>query len=97
MKPLFVVAVLKAKPGKEEELRRTLIGLVEPTRAEEGCLQYDLHVSTEVPGEFVFYEKWTGREALERHGETPHLKALAARKSELLSEPASVLTYERIA
>ena len=49
-----VVAELVAKPGKEEELRRELLALVEPTRREEGCVQYDLHVSTEERGRFVF-------------------------------------------
>ena len=97
MKPVTVVAVLKAKPGKEEDLRSALLGLVEPTRAENGCLQYDLHVSTEAPGEFVFYENWASRAALDEHMQTPHLTAVAGRVDELMSDPPSILTYERIA
>src|SRR5689334_15311839 len=42
---LTVVAELVAKPGMEEDLRRELMKIVEPTRNEDGCIQYDLHVS----------------------------------------------------
>ena len=63
---LTVVAEVQAKPGKEEELRTTLMELIGPTRREDGCVQYDLHVHTSVPGRFVFYENWTSPEALAR-------------------------------
>src|SRR4051794_24340106 len=96
MKLLTVVAVLKAKPGKEEEVRQALLGLVNPTRAEAGCLQYDLHVSTEQAGEFVFVEKWTDKAALDRHMRTPHFKSVADRSDELLSQPPDIRTYSRL-
>ena len=56
MKPLTVIAKLKAKQGCEEQLGQMLRGLVEPTRAEKGCINYDLHRSHEDPGLFIFYE-----------------------------------------
>jgi quinol monooxygenase YgiN len=93
---LTVVAEMSAKAGQEEALRSALLGLIEPTRKEEGCVQYDLHVSTDQPGRFVFYENWTSSAALERHLATPHLTALVARMDELLAEPARILTYTRI-
>ena len=86
-----------AKSGKEEELRKELLALVEPTRKEEGCVQYDLHVSTDTPGRFVFYENWTSAATLERHSKSAHLTAFGAKAGELLAEPARVLTYNRIA
>jgi quinol monooxygenase YgiN len=71
--------------------------MVEATRPEEGCIQYDLHVSTDQPGSFVFYENWASREALDRHAASPHLRAFGIKASELLNQPARVLTYTRIA
>ena len=94
---LTVVAEMTARPGKEADLRDALLALIEPTRKEDGCVQYDLHVATDAPGRFVFYENWTSAEALERHLATPHLKALGARMDDLLAEPARILTYTRIA
>ena len=97
MKTLTVVAEMSAKPGREAELRQELLKLVEPTRAEEGCIQYDLHEGSSEPGRFVFYENWRSREDLDRHLKTPHLTAFGGRAEELLAEPARILTYYRIA
>ena len=94
---LTVVAEIVAKPGKEDELKRRLLALVEPTRLEDGCVQYDLHQNTGEPGRFVFYENWRSRELLERHLQSPHLLAFGAIEEELLAEPSRVLTYTRIA
>jgi quinol monooxygenase YgiN len=93
---LTVVAEITAKPGKAEELQRTLLGLIDPTRREEGCVQYDLHVSTDDPARFVFYENWTSRDMLDRHLASEHLKAFIAVADELLAEPPRILTYRRI-
>jgi quinol monooxygenase YgiN len=94
---LTVVAHMKAKPGKEEDLQRAALGLIEPTRKEDGCVQYDLHVHTGEPGRFVFYENWASRQHLERHAASAHLKAFATAAADWLAEPPSVETYVRIA
>lgn len=70
---LTVVAWMQAKPGKEDELRTAVLAVIEPTRKEEGCVQYDLHEHTEHPGAFVFYENWTSKEHLARHAASAHL------------------------
>ena len=93
---LTVVAVLKAKPGKESALREALLAIVDPTRSEAGCLQYDLHESTEKPGEFVFLEKWVDRSALDIHLKKPYLVALGERREELMSEAPEIRTYSKL-
>ncbi|MFB3829234.1 MAG: putative quinol monooxygenase [Bryobacteraceae bacterium] len=94
---LTVVAEMQAKPGKEEALKQQLLALIEPTRKEEGCVQYDLHVGTDSAGQFVFYENWTSRELLDRHLASPHLRAFLAVAGGLLVEPPRIATYNRIA
>jgi quinol monooxygenase YgiN len=96
-KNLTVVAEMLARPGKEDALRERLLALVAPTRQEEGCVQYDLHRSTEEEGRFVFYENWTSRNCLDRHLKTPHLTQFLGVAGDLLAEPPRILTYERIA
>jgi quinol monooxygenase YgiN len=93
---LTVVAEMVAKPGKGDELKRHLLALVEPTRKEAGCVQYDLHQSTSQPERFVFYENWRSRDSLDRHLQTPHMVAFGGVAEQLLSEPARILTYTRI-
>jgi quinol monooxygenase YgiN len=94
---LTVVAEMKAKPGREEDLRKAVLALIEPTRKEDGCAQYDLHVHTDDPGRFVFYENWTSAEHLARHAASAHLQAFGKQAAELLEEPARIHTYRRIA
>ena len=94
---LTVVAELQARPGKEEDLRRAVLALIEPTRNEKGCAQYDLHVHTSHPGRFVFYENWSSREDLDHHAASAHLKNFGAISADLLTEPPRVETYWRIA
>lgn len=73
-KPLTIVAIFQASPGREDELAAALQGLIAPTRAEAGCLNYDLHRDLEVPGRFLFHENWATRGHWDAHMQTPHLK-----------------------
>jgi quinol monooxygenase YgiN len=93
---LTVVAEVRAKRGKEAELRGVLTGLVGPTRKEEGCVQYILHVDNQDPGHFVFYETWKSTAHLETHVASPHMRAFASRQEELLAEPLRVVLATRV-
>jgi quinol monooxygenase YgiN len=84
-----LVVVMHAKPGQELLLQAELTALVRPTRNEEGCLLYDLHRSTDVPGDFLFYEIWSSREAHAAHKQTPHFLRWNARKDTLLASRES--------
>ncbi|WP_138473068.1 putative quinol monooxygenase [Poseidonocella sp. HB161398] len=72
---IYLVAMHHARPGFEDRLRQSLQDLVEPTRAEAGCVQYDLHESSAEPGRFLFYEIWETRAHLEAHAASRHLAA----------------------
>jgi quinol monooxygenase YgiN len=84
-----LVVVMHAKPGQELLLQAELTALVRPTRNEEGCLLYDLHRSTDAPGDFLFYEIWASREAHAAHKQTPHFLRWNARKDTLLASRES--------
>jgi quinol monooxygenase YgiN len=80
---------MHAKPGQELLLQAELTALVRPSRNEEDCLLYDLHRSTDVPGDFLFYEIWASREAHAAHKQTPHFLRWNARKDTLLASRES--------
>ncbi|MBZ0167860.1 antibiotic biosynthesis monooxygenase [Candidatus Methylomirabilis lanthanidiphila] len=69
-----VVARVVARPGKVEELRAVLQGLVEPTRKELGCVTYELLQNKTDPTDFTFVEEWTSEAALDAHLQSPHLQ-----------------------
>jgi quinol monooxygenase YgiN len=75
---LTIVASIRAQPGREELVEAELLKLVEPTRNEDGCLQYDLHTDHETPGHFLFYENWENRDLWQAHMNSSHLAAFAA-------------------
>ena len=97
MKTVTVVATFQAKPGKEEELKKVLTGLVAPTRQEAGCINYDLHQSPEEPGKFLFHENWTSKAHLDAHLQSAHIKASLPRVPELAVGMPEIKIWERIA
>ncbi len=72
---LTAVTFIRGKEGKEDELKRELLALTPPTRAESGNIAYDLYQSPMKKNEFMRIEVWRNPEALELHKATPHLKA----------------------
>jgi quinol monooxygenase YgiN len=94
MGAITVVAQLKAKKGMEDLLKQELLSIVEPSRSDAGCLNYDLHQSMEDSSSFLFYENWTGREALDAHLGTEHIKTFRERAEGLLAEPTRISLWE---
>ncbi len=75
MTTLTIVANIHANPGKEDLVRAELEKLVVPTRAEAGCVQYDLHQDNDDPTHFLFFENWESRDLWQAHMNAPHLAA----------------------
>lgn len=96
MSKLTVIATIQARPGHEAAVREGLLGLVAPTRSEEGCLNYDLHQDLEDPTRFVFHETWESAFHLERHLESEHIVANRERIGSSI-EALTVRRLERIA
>lgn len=78
-----VVARLKANDGMEGRLKEEASKLVEPTRSEEGCLNYDLHQGIEDPTVFFFYENWRSQQDLDEHLEMPYLQEFAQKLEDI--------------
>jgi len=95
-KTITVVATFQARPGKEAELKKALIGLVAPTRKEAGCINYDLHASPEDPAKFMFHENWASQALLDAHLKSPHIAALLPRVDELCAAFPEIKIWEKI-
>ncbi|MFG0252571.1 MAG: putative quinol monooxygenase [Phycisphaerales bacterium JB038] len=74
MPKLTIVANITAKPDTIELVKAELLKLIDRTRAEAGCLQYDLHQDNEDPTQFLFFENWESRDLWQAHMGAPHLK-----------------------
>ncbi|MFR9651742.1 MAG: putative quinol monooxygenase [Rikenellaceae bacterium] len=73
MGTLTVVARITAKPGNRELVKSELIKLIEPTRAEKGCMMYTLHEDNENENFFLFFEKWESYDLWQVHMGQPGL------------------------
>jgi quinol monooxygenase YgiN len=91
-----VVATFFARPEKREELRDMLMGLVSPTRAEAGCVDYDLYVDEQDPNVFMFFENWRTAQDLDEHLLTPHLAHLRDSVDALIARPIQVVRYKML-
>jgi quinol monooxygenase YgiN len=93
---LTLFARLKAKPGKEGALRDAMMKMVPASRAEAGCINYDLHVENSDPSVYWVYENWKDEAALAAHTQEPHYLELGKVKDDILAEPAQLIRLTEV-
>ena len=69
-----LIALLTSKDDAVATLQMELKKLAAASRAEDGCLQYDLNHCLEPNNQFAIVELWESQEASEKHRLTPHYK-----------------------
>lgn len=93
---ITVIARFRAKPEMAEKIIEIVLELVNQTRTEAGCLNYDFHRDLADSTLFYMHENWANEKALAAHFETPHLKAALAAVSDLLAEPVEIRRLQMI-
>ncbi|MGQ0656672.1 MAG: putative quinol monooxygenase [Chromatiales bacterium] len=92
---ITAVTFIHGIPGREEDLKQHLLSLAAPTRAEPGCITYDLYQSTEQRHEFMRFEMWRSLDALEAHKQMPYLRA-SFEKRQREGWTTQILTWTRV-
>ncbi len=96
MPDVIVIAMAKAKPGKEEELERALREVAQPTRQQPGCVGFSLYRSEQDPGVIVGIERWKSKADHERHLQGAHFQKLGAAMGNIIAGPPQILWHEII-
>ena len=78
-----VVAEVRAKPGKAEELRSITLSLIALVRSDPKNLVYFFQEDRESPGHLIFYEVWANQADFEAHNNMPYVKAWFAKLPKL--------------
>ena len=91
-----VVARVKSLPEHVAAVRSALGELIDPTRREAGCLQYELWQNKSDPTDFTFIEEWESDATLDAHAASQHLKTTAAKLKGLVAGPTDVRRYDRL-
>lgn len=91
-RPFTLLADLAAISGRGGEVAAAIAesGVVGLTRAEPGCLEYDIGRDSDTPDRFVAYERWRDVTALRAHLQTAHFAAVGAALGGLLAGAPSV-------
>lgn len=81
--------------GKAMEFREELLRVVEPTRAETGCVAIHVFQSLREPFVFAIHSEWVDEAAFELHARLPHtLRFLGAAGKLLTHAVAGIRTLE---
>ena len=63
-----------AKEGAEAKMKELLSAMVKPSKAEDGCIFYEIFQYENNPRKFMAVETWRDVAALEGHKNSPHYK-----------------------
>ncbi|HBR99050.1 MAG TPA: antibiotic biosynthesis monooxygenase [Gammaproteobacteria bacterium] len=89
---IVCIANFVAKPNQAQTLQAALEALVAPTRAEAGCLRYQLCRSQDDTHAFTMVEAFADEEALAFHRDQPYLDDFKT-KVEAMVDAVSVQVY----
>jgi quinol monooxygenase YgiN len=95
---VYVIATLTVKSEMKAELFAAARDCIAATRAEKGCLSYDLFESTTDPRKLVFVEQWESAECLPQHSKSDHMKAFGRVAARCFAAPAQIqiITPEKV-
>jgi quinol monooxygenase YgiN len=95
---LVVAARIKAKLGEADKLAAMFREMVEWVADNEpDTLTYTCNRSTDEPLRFLFFERYTSREAFQRHTSSGKFLSLASSLQGLVDGPIEIDTYQEIA
>ena len=88
MEHVILHVTYRCKSGMAEDFVRAIkeSGVQTLVRAEDGCLQYDYHLSLEEEDTVVLLEKWRDSDALAAHMLQPHMNTLKDLKSRFATD-----------
>ena len=75
---IIVNVRIESNPETVEALRESILTMQAATLEEEGCEDYTFSVELANPGALRITERWTSKEALSTHFQTPHMATFQA-------------------
>ena len=94
---IYIVAEFHAKAGCEERLSEALRAVVEPTRAEPGCIEIQVCRALRDPATFFIQSAWTDEGEFEKHAVLPHTTVFLSRLPQLIDHELRAVRCARVA
>jgi quinol monooxygenase YgiN len=93
---VHVMASIEVKPEHAAAVRDQLVELAARTRAEAGCVGYELYQRSDKPHLFRTVEAWRAQADADAHMKTAHVAAAIAGAGPLLAAPLDIVTYAKV-
>lgn len=84
---IVLIARLKVKKEAVEAAKAAALAIVESSRSESGCLNYDFHQAIDDETIFVWHETWADKAALDEHFAMPYFAELGEKMKDITEEP----------
>ena len=94
--PINLTVFLKSKQESIEILKSLLLDLVQNSKKESACIQYDLHQSNEESNVFIFHEIWENQNGLDIHNQQSYIQSFFENSKPLLLETPILYKAEKL-
>ncbi len=94
--PIHTFVRFEPQPGKQQELREELQLLLEPTRAEPGCIRIHLYEALGDPLVFYIHSEWVDEAAFDAHAKLPHMTRFLGLVGGLTTHPVKGIRTKQI-
>ena len=91
---VVVVGQFRLPPERMDEARGAMRKVMEATRAEDGCIEYNYAEDVLDPGLIRVSEVWQSRQQLGAHMKTPHMAVWAEERAGLGLTGRAITVYE---
>lgn len=88
---IVLIARLKVKPDSVEAAKSAALAIIDISRAEEGCLNYDFHQAIDDETIFIWHETWENQAAIDAHGASQHFKDFSRKIKDSVEEPLQII------
>lgn len=92
-----IIARITSSADAARQVADILTALVPPSRAEIGCLGYELFQDDENPQDFITVESWADGAAAEAHLATPHVAQAISKAAPLLARAPVIHRFTQLA
>jgi quinol monooxygenase YgiN len=94
---LHVFVRFEPRTGKQRQLQVALKAILEPTRAEPGCIRIHLYEASREPLAFFIHSEWVDDAAFDAHATLPHMTRFLGVVDGLITHPLQAVRTKQIA
>ena len=91
---IVVTSKFKTLPGQRAKVVEAARPCIEATRKEQGCLSYELFLSSEDDVTLQYVERWTDLDCLRAHTKSPHITAFKEWRADKVEQGRELKVFE---